>query len=175
MRGKHGAEYLSIWWFFVLAVVFAGVIVAVSRFGYAYDVSSLDASVLASRVSDCIVKDGEIVFDISNLKTLNILGLCGINFRQGKDYFVGIEVYNLSGCTNVQGKNTCYLASQPLYVSSQNQRIDLKDRCINLIGIKATYMPECSYKDMLAVKDGKNFNVRVIGGTYENKIGVVGQ
>jgi hypothetical protein len=173
MKGKKGLNYLSLWWFFCLGVVLTGVVVAVSRFGYAYDVSSLDASILASRISDCVATNGELAFNVSGMKNLDITKLCHIKFRQGKDYFIGIEVYDLGKCNQTLTKREniteCPLASEPLYVSSEKPKIDLKDRCLTLAGIKATYMPECSYKDIYALKNGKRYNIRIIGGAYEYK------
>lgn len=168
MKGKKGAEYLTIWWFFCVVVVFVSIVATTLRFQYVADVSELDAGILANRVLDCVVQNGNLIFEVNNLGNSDILSLCKIEFRPGKDYFVGIELYNLSACTQSSSKEqvVCYILARS-YISSQNPKLDLMDRCINLENVRASNMPKCSYQSTYALKDGQKYVIRAIGGTYE--------
>jgi len=170
MKGKKGSEkYLSIWWYFCLAVILVGIVVAVMRFQTITNVSELDADVLASRVLSCVVENGKLIFDISQLPKADVKSLCKISFREGKDYFIGLELYDFANCKEVNDTEQlieCSLKAKN-YASSENQKIDLMDRCINLEGVRTSLMPVCSYKNILIEDSGRNFILRVIGGTYE--------
>ena len=174
MKNKKGSEkYLSIWWYFCLAVILVGVVVAVMRFQTITNVSKLDADVLSSRVLDCVVENGTLIFDINQLNQLpkkDVKSICKINFREGKDYFVGLEVYNLTSCKEVpDGEEIviqCNIQTKN-YISSEKQKIDLMDRCINLEGVRTSLMPACPYKNIVIEQAGQKYILRVIGGTYE--------
>lgn len=172
-KGKKGSEkYLSLWWYACLAIILTGVVINTLRFQYVLDVSSLDAEILSNRVLNCIVRNGELVFEPSSLNNLDIFSLCNIKFREGKDYFIGIEIYNFSECKEVIGENDeknleCPLFIEPLYNISKKPKIDLFDRCVNLEGVQTSYMPSCSYKNVYTLRNNERYLLRIIGGTSE--------
>jgi hypothetical protein len=117
---------------------------------------------------DCVVQDGNLAFDVKDLGNLDVSSMCKIKFRPGKDYFIGLELYNLSACTQTSsGQQVSCLLSAKNYMKSQNSKMDLIDRCINLENVRAANMPKCSYQPIYVLKDGQKYILRVIGGTYE--------
>jgi len=174
MKNKKGAEkYLSIWWFFCLGIVLVGIVIALSRFTLAHDVSGVDANNLADRVLDCVIKNGKLIFETSELSDQDILSLCRIEFRKGRDYFLSLELYDFDQCRELdpeenKGKELeCYYAVKPVIFASADPKIDLIDRCTTLEGIIATYMPNCAYKSVYIEEENKRYILRIIGGTYE--------
>jgi hypothetical protein len=173
MKNKKGSEkYLSIWWFFCLAIVLTGTVVALSRFKTSYDVAFVDGNALANQVLDCIIQDGKLVFNVSEINKVDVLSLCKIRFRDGKDYFIALELYDYEECEklekNEEKKLECYYTRKPVVFKSQNPKIDLNDRCMNLEGVIATYMPPCAYKAVYTEQESRKYILRVIGGTYEH-------
>lgn len=172
MNKKGGEKYLSIWWYLCLIFVLAGVVVSVWKFQVVTDVSYIDAGILANRVLDCLVRDGKITREMSNFNIDSFLEECKIKLRdgeQGKDYFIGIEVYDAEkDCTESNGEWNCMLKEgNGFYKSSKFMAGDLKERCLTLEGLKTTYMPECSYKEIYAFSGERKVFLKIIGGTNE--------
>lgn len=160
MNKKGGKKYLSGWWLLVLIIITGGVVISISRINVLTDVSELDAEVLANRVLNCIVKNGEIVIEID--KQPNIFSLCKIEFRQGKSYFIGIEIYETRTCELTDEIFKCGLKNK-FYFGDKS----MEDRCIKLKGINVAQMPVCSYKKAYAMKNEQEYAIEVIGGTSE--------
>lgn len=164
---RKGSKYFTIWWFVCWAFVLGGLVISASRFQNIIDVSSMDADLLASRVTDCIVDKGKLNFDIN--KEPDVFSLCKFAFREEKSYFLGIEVYNTTNCKEVPENEEgfeieCCPALKKYYFGSER----LQDRCINLEGIKTTYMPDCKYKYVYATGQNEiNYMIKIIGGTDE--------
>ena len=162
---KGGEKWLSIWWYFCLVIILGGTVYAAWNFLHISDVSELDAEILAAKVYDCVAKDNVIVFDIQTKP--DIFSLCKItDFEKnnlGKDYFVGIRIYEILGT----GKEAS-LKKEYYYEPARYSHGNLRDRCVNMEGIEVTQMPGCAYKTKNVYgKDGGAYIIRVIGGTNE--------
>ena len=69
---KAGVKYLSIWWFFCLLIIGAGIVIAVGIFVNAdIDIKKIESQILITKVVDGIVE--EYVYDYTN-KRSNFLG-----------------------------------------------------------------------------------------------------
>jgi len=167
MNKKGGEKWLSIWWYFCLALILAGTVIATWRYQAASDASELDANVLVNRIAGCVVTDGKLSFSIDSL---NIEGLCHMK-PTDKDYFFDVQVYAVDECKKIPetGGLECSIKKDfPFEPIKGYKNGDLRDRCIHLEGIKVTQMPECAYKTIYAIgKDNKRYILRIIGGTHE--------
>lgn len=165
MNKKGGEKWLSIWWYFCLVIILGGTVYAAWNFLHISDVSELDAEILASKVYDCVVPDNVIAFDIQSKP--DIFSLCKIaDFEKnnlGKDYFVGIRIYEHLGTGNESSLKKEYYYEPAMYSHG-----NLRYRCVNMKDIEVTQMPGCSYKTKdVYGKDGSEYIIRVIGGTNE--------
>ena len=83
---------LSIWWIFVLAVIAGGVVIGVSIY-YSADVNInlVHADVLGNRITNCLVQNGNIIYD---MEKYDFFKECKINkklFNDG-DFFVKVLI-----------------------------------------------------------------------------------
>ncbi len=88
LKNKNGEEkFLSIWWFFVLAIVGVGIAAGVYIFYSSdIDIRTAEAETLSTRISDCIVKQGVITSDV--LKSdFDIYEKCDLNKNLFKETF----------------------------------------------------------------------------------------
>ena len=167
---KGGEKWLSIWWIAVLAIILGGVLISTARFRSALDISTLDADVLAERVSGCLVDEGRLVFEPANKP--DVFSLCGIKFSDAKDYFIGVEVYESDKCIKT-GSGTdcamnCPVGNKFYYEPSSYSYGNLKERCTTLAGFQTREMPSCAYREIYALgMDGKDYILRIIGATNE--------
>lgn len=76
---KASSELLSIWWFFVLAIIAVGVVSGVTIFyGEKIDVRAMEAEILTTRIGDCIIQNGELKFSLFE-KNVDIFKFCSLN------------------------------------------------------------------------------------------------
>jgi hypothetical protein len=100
---KKGTEkILSIWWFFVLAVIGGGIVLGVLIYYSAEtSIKKVEAEVLNEKIFDCVINNGylnEKVFD-KNL-TFNECKLNEKVFGKGSNFFFKISVYDRDKLVN---------------------------------------------------------------------------
>jgi hypothetical protein len=177
-RNKKGdGKYLSIWWFFCWVLVLVGFLIVTATHSNSLNASYLDAEVLAHRVLDCTVADGELKFSINEIGGFE-LSECGIELRPinsmelKKDYFLGVEIYESENCKPVGDKENvllCNVHAQKYFEPAQGYALgNLKERCIRLEGVEVTQMPDCAYKIAYFKQNDKEYILRIVGGTNEN-------
>ena len=167
---KGGEKWLSIWWIAVLAIILGGVLISTVRFRSALDISTLDAEVLAERVSGCLVDEGKLVFEPANKP--DVFSLCGIKFSDAKDYFIGVEIYEADKCTSTGSgadcQMNCSIGNKFYYEPSSYLHGNLKERCTTLASFQTKQMPSCAYKEIYTLgNDGKDYILKIIGATNE--------
>lgn len=167
---KKGAEkWLSIWWYICLAIVLAGIVITVYRFQSVTNVSELDAGILTAKIERCLVDNNNLKFNVDASAKPELYSLCNIKFQPEVDYYIGLQIYDLTKCTETPDKTSCSL---PVAFDYKPDRAyvhgDLMDRCLTFEGIKVTQMPDCSYKTIMAIgNDGNKYALRIIGGINE--------
>ena len=100
MGDKKGAKYLSIWWFFVLAVIAGGIVAGVFiHSAAASDVRELESDILITKVADCLIQNGKINSKLLE-ENFDIFKECKLSEKVIKDgkHFLKIEVYNYDDC-----------------------------------------------------------------------------
>jgi hypothetical protein len=76
---KASSELLSIWWFFVLAIIAVGIVSGVVIFyGAKIDVRSIEAQILTNKIGDCLIQNGELKFPIFE-KNNDLFQFCSLN------------------------------------------------------------------------------------------------
>lgn len=98
MNKKGGEEVLSLWWFLVFALIGVAIISGVIiYYSVIVDVRQIEADILADRIINCIVKDGNIK-DFMQKNDFDFFSECGIN-KETKDYYYAkIIVYDSASC-----------------------------------------------------------------------------
>lgn len=90
---KASISLLSIWWFFVLVIIAVGIVSGVVIFyGEKIDVRSMEAEILANRIGDCIIQNGEVKLDLFE-KTADIFKFCSLNekmLNESGKYYIHI-------------------------------------------------------------------------------------
>jgi len=92
---KGGEKLLSVWWFLVLAIVGAGIVVGVLIF-YSADVNikEVESGILYEKLADCFVDNGFLVEGINNE---NIFEKCDLEkslFEEGSNFYFRVIIYN---------------------------------------------------------------------------------
>ena len=81
---------LSVWWFAILVIVGAGVVLSTALFYSSYvDVKAIESEILANRVYNCI--NSYNMNDVNSLDDFDIFKECKINkdlFTEGSNYFI---------------------------------------------------------------------------------------
>lgn len=100
MLTKKGERYLSPWWFFVLALIGAGIVGGVLMFYSAHiDLRSVEADILAGRVLDCLDSNGFVLTEY-NTANFDIFKTCGFSresFSSGNLFFFKVNLSDSSG------------------------------------------------------------------------------
>lgn len=98
-KSKKGT-LLSIWWFFVLAIVGAGIVIgALIFYGANTDVRKLEADILSDRVLNCVTNQGVVNPEFISGK-LDIFSKCGLFKELIMDkgvYMIKVESIDDSG------------------------------------------------------------------------------
>jgi len=99
---RGGEKIMSIWWFAVLAIVGATIIVGVAMvYSADVDTRNFESAILAERVSDCIVNDGVldslIVEDGGKFDFFEECGLDKTFFEQSSKLYFKVTIKNSSG------------------------------------------------------------------------------
>ncbi|MCK5603473.1 hypothetical protein KAR91_16430 [Candidatus Pacearchaeota archaeon] len=142
---KVGDEkVLSIWWFFVLALVAAGVAAGVFMFYSApFDVRELESGILVDKVFDCMNDNGYLRSD-ALLEGFDIYFSCNIErrvfFEDGALYYLSIEISD----------------SEDLLYSNYSRVDDLRKNCLVEKSIKTKDFPKCDIRseDFLFFDEG---------------------
>jgi len=92
------AKVLSIWWFFVLAVIGGGVVLGVLIYNSVeIEVKQIESDILAERILDCVLDEG---FLREDFKTFDVFSECGIDkefFKKGGHFYFKIKVNRQEG------------------------------------------------------------------------------
>ncbi len=158
---KAGEKYLSLWWFFCLAVIAGGMIVGVSIFATS-DVSTKEAEsgILVSRVVNCFISGEGEKFP----KTFDVFEDCYLDKeiidKEKGDYYLFYEVYNFDDCEQDEG----FKCENPVIDREFGDK-GIGEQCSIVERINAERYPECSEvwikilngkKRVLHVKAGSN-------------------
>lgn len=95
---KAGTKLLSIWWFFVIIIVFIGVVMGTSFFkADKLDVREVESAIMVNRIIECVSLNGKFNQQIFN--NTNFLVDCGFNptiIEKSSLYFIKISVRDIN-------------------------------------------------------------------------------
>ncbi|MBI2046648.1 hypothetical protein HYT26_00585 [Candidatus Pacearchaeota archaeon] len=153
-RDKNaGEKTLSIWWFFILALIGVTIVASVVMYYSAdVDVKEIEAGILAGKVAGCIIQNGYL--DNEFIKTgsnFDIYKNCNIDesvIKNNNNFYIGISVYDFSSCKD----NECASEIKKLSFSAGAGTIpeDCKTKeAEEKKGGKAEHFPRCSEKSFI--------------------------
>ncbi len=166
LNKKGGEKLLSIWWFLVLIIIAAGIVIGTLVF-YSSDVDirAVEADVLSNRIVNCFIERGHLNTVVLN-KDFGIFEKCGLNsniFGKGSNFYFKIGVYNESKKLmrdEISGGQASFLADCKITADSSNGK-----------GTKAVHYPICvtNEKVFLYYKNGEIAQgyVSVIAGSNQ--------
>lgn len=100
MNKKGGEKWLSIWWFFVLAVIGGAIVLGVLIYYSAYvDTREVESDILGEKLVRCFIAEGYLRKDFNDA-TFDVFEKCGIKkevFQQGSNFYFKINVYDSNG------------------------------------------------------------------------------
>jgi len=167
---KGGEKYLSIWWFFVLAFIAGGIVIAVSAFNVV-DINSnkIEADILVSRVIECVIDNGYINQDFL-AGNFDVFKGCSLNkelIDQEEDgkYYLAYEVYKFADCGVVGGNLECKNPIDPKNFGVA----DFKNQCkLREKMIEAKHYADCSEGYLYALNEkGEKLILHVKAGSNQ--------
>ena len=97
---KGGEKLLSVWWFAVLAIVGASVVIAVLMYSSGnIDVRGIESSVISNKVYNCINDNGILISSFFDSK-FDIINQCGFSseaFRTGSNFMLKVALKDSNG------------------------------------------------------------------------------
>lgn len=153
MDKKGGEKLLSLWWFFMLALIGGFIVLGVVLY-YSADTNTnpLEAQILVNKLAECLMRNGKL---IDNFNEINITKECRLD---GKMFGVGSSLYfNVS----ING-------------------LDIKKEFIEGIGsfekdcdigkkISGRYFPSCVKQTFFTTYNDRDVIINILGGS--NQIG----
>ena len=174
LNKKGGEKLLSIWWFFVLAIVGVGVSAGVLIYHSAdVDIREIEAEVLYEKIFNCVVEQG---FLISGLleEDFDIFKDCKLNeeiFEYGSYFYFNIQIFNESNNLIKEIKGGDFSFEKDCRIQEESEERDK---------IEARYYPRCVRKKevVLYYQDGgiKDVSLEILTASNQNgrKISAVG-
>ena len=149
---KKGADkIISVYWFFILFIVAAGVAYMVfSFYGKPYDIRELEVNTLTNKVADCVSYVGYLRDDALTISKENLLEKCDLNFnvedvydwRSQKQYYVEIEILDFKTKSKIS--------------EASSGNLILKNFCSD----KSGNSPFCLQRSFYALGKNENENVQ---------------
>ena len=156
---KQGSEkILSIWWFFVLAVIGGGIVLGcLIYYSAETSVKKVEAEILGNKILECLSNQRYLnnkIFD----KTFDIFQECNLNknsFGKGSNFYLKISLYNNTN-------NLIYELNQGDFSFEKNCFISNK--------ISAKKFPECSIKKEVLLNEEEK-EIKLVILTASNQEG----
>ncbi len=96
---KGGEKLLSIWWFFVLAIVGVGISASVFIYHSAdVDVREIETNILYGKIVNCVIKQGFLIEELIE-EDFDIFRECQLNkesFGEGSYFYFNLKVFDNS-------------------------------------------------------------------------------
>lgn len=166
---KAGEKYLSIWWFFILAVITGGILIGVVIFeSYDYNIKELEADVLATKIIDCVVDSGIINSDFLDNK-FDIFEKCYINEKIINElFYFEANVYEFEKCSFDEEKKTLN-CEKSLFSTSPKGNMDVKSQCEISEEVGAKNYAKCSERFVYVLdKNNRKLLLVVKAGSSQN-------
>lgn len=140
MNKKGGEKILSVWWFFSLAIIGAGIVVGVLMFYSGdIDVREIEADILAEKILNCINQQGYLHENFLH-KDFDIFTECGLSKEvfdvQSSSFFFAVNVSDESGKAlrdEVTSLGQAWRADCKLSMSGQIERAKYYPKCIEKV------------------------------------------
>lgn len=164
---KGGDKLLTLYWFFIIVTIGAGVFIIVYIFYSApYDVRSLEAEILSNKIVDCISRGGKLnsAFNeaIVSDKGIDVFKECSLNFEVEKDfdlgyrdqYFFKIEIFEFG-----------LEEDSKIVISGGNINWEMDCFIRDKKGREYKNLVHCSEKRVYAINDSSHqFLIKVLSG-----------
>lgn len=163
MNRKGGEKLLSIWWFFVLALIGGSIVAGVIIFyGAEIDTRKLETDIMSEKIVNCISEQGFLNENMLN-KNFDVFKECSISkglVNKGGEFYLRISIYDEQNNKIRED------------VVSEGPMME-KDCIIGERMIRARYYPVCSKKreNILYYKDGQLNNAVLEVMTASNQRG----
>jgi hypothetical protein len=151
----RGEKLLSVWWFFILALVGLFIIVGTLLFYSAdVDLRKTDSKILSEKLFYCISDNGFLKEDfyIDSDYTRNNCGLSDIIYVEGSDYYYEIKLF----LNNEEVKDKEFYGDSYL---EKNCYIDEK---------KGENLPRCTFFEKNVIYENKFYNVKILTASNMN-------
>lgn len=165
---KGGEKYLSVWWFFILAIIGVGIVAGIYIFYYAdIDVKEIEADILANRMIGCLVEAGSIK---SELLSEEIFDACYLNkeaIEKSGKYYLEIKVYDAENCKTGE-IDKCKIENETSFgVQDLKTQCQYKQQGKFTGKEKAGYFAGCSGKYVYALNNGNAILLYVYAGSNQ--------
>lgn len=133
LNKKGGEKIISIWWFFILAIVGLAIVgMVILLYHYTFDIRQFEAEILGEKISNCLV-DGQGFLREGVEENFDIFSFCKIEkgvFGEGALFYFSVKIL----------KEDSSLLIPEIYFGDRS----FDASCPISEGIKADYLPRCS-------------------------------
>ena len=160
---KKGAEKLfSIWWFVILAIVGAGIIIGVFiYFSVSIDVRDAESVVLGGKIFDCLIDENEISEEFFE-KNFDLTEKCGLSseLKNSNLFYINVSVYN----SDRKSEKSIFLGNNVFERECRVEKL-----------IKAKHYPVCFQEQKIVFRKGEKISLVVLTGSNQRveKISVI--
>ncbi|MFA7708309.1 MAG: hypothetical protein WCX73_05150 [Candidatus Pacearchaeota archaeon] len=156
-KNKKAEKLLSIWWFFVLAIIAGGIVIGVLIYSSSdVDINEAEARVLSERISNCLVDNGHLKLGVFE-SDFDIFDFCNLNqevFEENTNFYFNISVYD--------SKSLIFNLFKGSSSFEKDCRIGMtKD-------VEAEYFPGCSEKQEGVLFNGEIVRINVLTASNQN-------
>lgn len=157
LKLKKGTDQmLSMYWFFILFIVSAGIVYMVGAFySHPYDVRAIEANILVNKVADCVSYTGVLHSEIFEERfEENFLEECNINLEVEQEfdeeqYYFSVQIFEISDVS----KDVFYMEQGNLNLVTS---CDLDSEDYDTIA-------RCVEKKLYSTQDASQYLVRILG------------
>jgi len=161
MDKKAGERVMAFWWFLVFALIGTAIVIGVIiYYSEIIDVRGIEADVIANKLIDCIVRNGNI--DNFMADSFDFYSSCGIIDNSNEKVLYGkVTVYDFDSCSNVDGEIVC-----KNQIGEKNFGKDFSDYCNfqKKNGVQRK-LPQCSEKNVYSNYGDKKVILNIIAAS----------
>ncbi|MBW6442616.1 hypothetical protein K0A97_02435 [Patescibacteria group bacterium] len=162
MMYKHGGKLISVYWFFIIFIVAAGIIYMVlSFYNKPYDVRNMEVELLIVKISDCLSYGGYL-----NDSLINSGGHFSEEFKENFEKICSLN-FSVEDFSNWKENDQFYLKIDLFNFDIIGEKIDSFEQgdrgLTTFCDLEGEYLPVCSKRSFYALdKNNTKYQIEIL-------------